>query len=1342
MAETTQIELPEIPEGSMDQNEGEPDDFEVADGEWNAAMSAFDRSVSVFSQGTLWSDDDAYEVLDEFDEDFCDEPDDTIQGEGTRLTRIPFSSIHDGSKDVPFHQRRHFIPGQKIKVQIIDIEKDPNAHRTSLNPFYYVIQLSHGDQQWMVRRKFNHFRSLHDSLTLFKTKVALPVPTRQHRDRRKSFKFNRKSMSRFPKMPDALVKPENMERRKRQLELYLQNMLRTPMYRNHIETLHFLEVSHLSFVQHLGIKRQEGFVLKRTGGRHVNLGCCKCFTCCAKLTFTVSERWSKRWLVVKDTFIAYLHDQNGRIRDVMLMDKDFKVTSGKMDTGTHRGLKVSNHSRQLLLKTGTRQRAAEWVDCIQFAARSTGRDFTTPNRHDSFAPVREDSYAQWFVDGATYFEAAAEAIEMAREEVFITDWWLSPQVYMKRPMTEGDRWRLDELLRRKAEQGVKIFILLYKEMEVALGINSYYTKQILTRKHPNIKVMRHPDGVSLWAHHEKIIVIDQKVAFLGGLDLAYGRWDDPRHKLTDLGSVVLNQPADTNSVTFQADLTTSSEPLSSTRTSTFYTDLPDIDGTDGGPLEAPHSMSENSHNPSACLPERTSNEMSTNNIEHTSNPATIDCKTNDETQHSSDDGKNQTPCGSHKRDDIQNTLSVQADVNLVSEHKQSMNNKLDAIDDNKNITDDNKNKKLMFKEEHTIQEPKGGGDNQNVFDISKIDNTEKIENIDNAMNLLDDTKTNDNDTDGKIRRISKSRRPKQLWLNLSGAISSTFRSRRSLSHDSYNLYNLSESSGAPMLTDISEPSSVQNNSELALNSPTSDTSIKTVQFPLTPGSPEAEPSFSVAMNQQGVKPSTPPASRKKLSGIVLASMIANKFRKGRRKSEEDLSIYPIFIEEALTLKNMGLEGSTKLWIGKDYCNFIAKDFHELDSPFTDFIDRTVTPRMPWHDIGAVVFGKCARDVSRHFIQRWNYTKLKKMRQNKDCPLLLPKSYNKVQVPSKISSTAIMADCQILRSADTWSAGIQHTETSIYQAYIKAIQLAKHYIYIENQFFISVSGHPVVENAIGDAIYERIVKAHEAGDTFRVFVVLPLLPAFEGELGTNKGTAIQAITHWNYQSICRGGNSLIERLQTKVGDPLKYISFCGLRTHDTLNGNLVTELVYVHSKLMIVDDDTTIIGSANINDRSMMGKRDSEIAMIVRDTQLVKVKFAGKDHKAGKFASSLRKTLFREHLGLTVHDKVRMTDPIADVFYKDVWMKYAATNTSVYDRVFRCAPNDYALDYTLLKNYEKEYPPLAKTDPEQAKKELGRVKGHLVLFPLLFLSKVNLLPQIGTKEHMAPTIIWT
>lgn len=39
------------------------------------------------------------------------------------------------------------------------------------------------------------------------------------------------------------------------------------------------------------------------------------------------------------------------------------------------------------------------------------------------------------------------------------------------------------------------------------------------------------------------------------------------------------------------------------------------------------------------------------------------------------------------------------------------------------------------------------------------------------------------------------------------------------------------------------------------------------------------------------------------------------------------------------------------------------------------MDRGTTPRMPWHDVGAVVHGAAARDVARHFIMRWNAVKV-------------------------------------------------------------------------------------------------------------------------------------------------------------------------------------------------------------------------------------------------------------------------------------------------------------------------------------------------------------------------------
>lgn len=72
------------------------------------------------------------------------------------------------------------------------------------------------------------------------------------------------------------------------------------------------------------------------------------------------------------------------------------------------------------------------------------------NPHHSFAPIRNNIDACWFVDAAGYMSAVADAIQGAKEEVFIADWWLSPEIYLKRPALEGNYWRLDTLLQRKA----------------------------------------------------------------------------------------------------------------------------------------------------------------------------------------------------------------------------------------------------------------------------------------------------------------------------------------------------------------------------------------------------------------------------------------------------------------------------------------------------------------------------------------------------------------------------------------------------------------------------------------------------------------------------------------------------------------------------------------------------------------------------------------------------------------------------------------------------------------------------------------------------------------------------
>ncbi|XP_043539599.1 phospholipase D1-like [Chiloscyllium plagiosum] len=841
----------------------------------------------------------------------------------------------------PFKERKRrvFLQGVPVTVQVEGIERHLRGFKVRPSTVY-MMRVSHGDFTWTLKKKFKHFEELHRDLMRHRFKVRVIQQ---------------------PLARCVLITGSYSCRRGR-----LAHRVSTDL-----STMAFLDVSELSFIPDLGPKGLEAMIVKRSGGHRIpGLNCCGRHKVC--------YQWSKRWIVIKDSFLLYMRPSNGIISFVLLFDKGFNVQVGSKETGTKYGVMIENLSRTLIIKCSSYRQACWWKQEITNLAERHAQDFLTEHRFDSFVPARHDIQTRWFVNGSEYFSAVADALEQAKEDIFIADWWLSPEIHLKRP-ARSNYWRLDRLLKRKAEQGVKIFVLLYKEVELALGINSGYSKRTLTALHSNITVMRHPDHVSstvlLWAHHEKLVVIDQSLAFLGGLDLAYGRWDDQDYRLTD--------------------------------------------------LEAPQSQ----------------------------------------------------PVCNHS-------------------------------------------------EEERLEEPE-------------------------------------------------------------------------------------EEKGIP-LEEVKE------------------------------------------------------------------------WRSRCRADSTDCN------------------AAGQFWLGKDYCNFIQKDWVELDKPFEDFIDRSATPRMPWRDIGVVVHGGAARDVARHFIQRWNFTKTVKPKYKPSCfPYLLPKSHTTADNLPFLIPGCVPANVQVLRSVECWSAG--SSENSIYNAYLDVIRDSQYFIYIENQFFITCADDRSVYNQIGDVIVERILKAHSAKRTYRVYIVIPLLPGFQGDVSTGGGNSIQTILHFTFRSMCRGEYSIVERLKRQMGDEwVNYISFSGLRTHGELNNSPVSELIYIHSKMLIADDRQVIIGSANINDRSLLGKRDSEMAVLVEDTEMEESVMDGEEYQAGRFARHLRLQCFK---------------------------------------VFKCLPSNSAPSLVELREFVSA-PSLLTQDPEKVHEKLRGIRGYLVQFPLYFLCEESLLPPLNSKEGMVPLEVWT
>lgn len=143
--------------------------------------------------------------------------------------------------------------------------------------------------------------------------------------------------------------------------------------------------------------------------------------------------------------------------------------------------------------------------------------------------------------------------------------------------------------------------------------------------------------------------------------------------------------------------------------------------------------------------------------------------------------------------------------------------------------------------------------------------------------------------------------------------------------------------------------------------------------------------------------------------------------------------------------------------------------------------------------------------------------------------------------------------QIVRSCTTWSHGIS-TEHSIANAYINVIGNANHFVYIENQFFITATSdaQKPIKNKIGAAIVERILRAARAGQKFKVIVVIPAVPGFAGDLKDDASLGTRAIMEFQYNSINRGGHSIMESIAREGINPMEYITFYNLRNYDRIN----------------------------------------------------------------------------------------------------------------------------------------------------------------------------------------------
>ncbi|XP_022757160.1 phospholipase D beta 1-like isoform X2 [Durio zibethinus] len=338
------------------------------------------------------------------------------------------------------------------------------------------------------------------------------------------------------------------------------------------------------------------------------------------------------------------------------------------------------------------------------------------------------------------------------------------------------------------------------------------------------------------------------------------------------------------------------------------------------------------------------------------------------------------------------------------------------------------------------------------------------------------------------------------------------------------------------------------------------------------------------------------------------------------------------------------------------------------------------PREPWHDLHCRIDGPAAYDVLVNFEERWFKASkphgIKKLKMSYDDALLrierIPDIIGVSDFPGLNENDPEAWHVQIFRSIDSNSVkGFPKDpkdatsknlvcgknvliDMSIHTAYVKAIRAAQHFIYIENQYFIGSSYNwnsykdLGANNLIPMEIALKIASKIKANERFAAYIVVPMWPE-----GVPTGAATQRILFWQhktmqmmYETIYR---ALVEAGLEGAFSPQDFLNFFCLgnreldgfessglespsapNTPQALSRKSRRFMIYVHSKGMIVDDEYVILGSANINQRSMEGTRDTEIAMGAYQPQHTWAKKLSNPH--GQIYG-YRMSLWAEHLGV-------------------------------------------------------------------------------------------------------------
>lgn len=256
--------------------------------------------------------------------------------------------------------------------------------------------------------------------------------------------------------------------------------------------------------------------------------------------------------------------------------------------------------------------------------------------------------------------------------------------------------------------------------------------------------------------------------------------------------------------------------------------------------------------------------------------------------------------------------------------------------------------------------------------------------------------------------------------------------------------------------------------------------------------------------------------------------------------------------------------------------------------FNPYLDGWLNP--PRRDYMAYLKGPAVVDIARNFKERWNYSILLKSNYYEKATVISDFDYVITDDFPKVALVQMIRTIpESILPDDEGSPYNLPKESSILDAYLNAINEAKVYIYIENQYFRD------------QKIATAISLAKSKNPSLDVIIVTKKDYAYESRLESFKLASIS--TYWTAKAF------------DKIFSVDDKFTFFYLNTSiENDNNNWVVQQIDIHSKIMIIDDKWYTIGSANVNLRSM--DYDGELNLSVETEN----------------AKNIRKEIFSELLG--------------------------------------------------------------------------------------------------------------